>query len=661
MTICQMELALNTPDDSFVEDLTCHTKSDRSCRRRFFLREIWPFNSGRGKYNSEETKIWSAVLGPLLALSCAILLWGISLQSADPRQMNDLGLVSVLPPLIYLSLIILVASFCLAAHQHQTPEVILLLHALALIFVLHATPVLIYGTLRYSWAWKHVGIVDYIQRHHGINPDISILSAYHNWPGFFTLVAFATEIAGLKNPLVVAAWAPVFFNFLYLGALLLLFRTFTSDRRLVWLGVWFFFLSNWVGQDYFSPQALNYFLHLVILGICLRWFSVKTLPLEPTPSRRHWFARAVSLFHHIISLSARDNIPNSNALPLERTGLMAVVILLFAVVASSHQLTPFMTLAAITALVIFRRCSATGLPLLMLVMAVSWIFFGARSFFIGELGSLIESFGRVTDNLDENLIDLSRATAGQRLVAIMGRALSILLWAMALLGGVRRIRRGYLDLQAILLIAAPFGALMGTAYGGEVIFRIYFFALPFAAFFAAALIYPSSASGTSGRTVIWTVLLSSTLLLGFSFAHYGKDQQYHFTKNEVDAARYLYNTAPPGSLLVEGSRSYPAQFRNYEFFTYVPIDREPPESQVNIIDNPVEVLSRWMDNKRYPRAFLIITRSQKADVDALGMMPAGSLDGIEQSLLRSRKFQVTYGNEDAKIFVLTDDVKEAGQ
>jgi hypothetical protein len=82
---------------------------------------------------------------------------------------------------------------------------------------------------------------------------------------------------------------------------------------------------------------------------------------------------------------------------------------------------------------------------------------------------------------------------------------------------------------------------------------------------------------------------------------------------------------------------------------------------VNIIDNPVEVLSRWMDNKRYPRAFLIITRSQKADVDALGMMPAGSLDGIEQSLLRSRKFQVTYGNEDAKIFVLTDDVRGAGR
>ena len=178
-----------------------------------------PFDRGGWEYDRGAKNILSAVWGPLLALSCALLLWGISLQSADPGQMNDLGLVSVLSPSFCVSLIILVASFCLAVHRHQTPEAILLLHALALIIVLHATPVLIYGTLRYSWAWKHVGIVDYIQRHHGIKPDIAILNAYHNWPGFFALAAFATEIAGLPNPLAVAAWAPVFFNLLYLGFL----------------------------------------------------------------------------------------------------------------------------------------------------------------------------------------------------------------------------------------------------------------------------------------------------------------------------------------------------------------------------------------------------------------------------------------------------------
>jgi len=38
---------------------------------------------------------------------------------------------------------------------------------LALIAILHATPSLLYGTLRYSWAWKHVGVVDFFMRHAG--------------------------------------------------------------------------------------------------------------------------------------------------------------------------------------------------------------------------------------------------------------------------------------------------------------------------------------------------------------------------------------------------------------------------------------------------------------------------------------------------------------
>ena len=38
-------------------------------------------------------------------------------------------------------------------------------HVVALVAILHATPSILYGTLRYAWAYKHVGIVDYIQRH----------------------------------------------------------------------------------------------------------------------------------------------------------------------------------------------------------------------------------------------------------------------------------------------------------------------------------------------------------------------------------------------------------------------------------------------------------------------------------------------------------------
>ena len=43
---------------------------------------------------------------------------------------------------------------------------------------------------------------------------------------------------------------------------------------------------------------------------------------------------------------------------------------------------------------------------------------------------------------------------------------------------------------------------------------------------------------------------------------------YVFTTEEVAAATWLADNAPEGSLLVEGSRNYPTQFHNYEYFRY---------------------------------------------------------------------------------------------
>ena len=243
----------------------------------------------------------------------------------------------------------------------------------------------------------------------------------------------------------------------------------------------------------------------------------------------------------------------------------------------------------------------------------------------------------------------------------MARTLTGFLWGLALLGGIRRLRQGYWDLSAILLAIAPFVMLFGSPYGGEILFRVYFFALPCMAFFAAALLYPSPTFGISWKKTGLTVLLSSVLLTGLLFAHFGKDRHYHFTQNEVDAAHYVYNVAQPGTLLIEGSRNYPSQFHNYEYFTYVPIALEPEESRQNVVDYPVETLSRWMRSSKYKEAYLIITRSMKVEMDATGQMSPGSLDSIEQALLQSPEFKVIFKNVDAKIFTLTESARERGE
>jgi hypothetical protein len=228
--------------------------------------------------------------------------------------------------------------------------------------------------------------------------------------------------------------------------------------------------------------------------------------------------------------------------------------------------------------------------------------------------------------------------------------LSALVVGLAFLGFLRRIRNKELDLPAILLLCAPLPFLLVNSYGGEILFRVYFFALPFFAFLTAGLAFPGEETRLSLSISSGMAAVSLLLVACLTLAYYGKDQQYYFSPEEVQAAETIYKNAPPNTLLVEGSRDYPSQFLNYENFIYVPLDQEPIESLSRVLSQPAETLSRWMSDRRYAAAYLIITRSQKALVDSLGIMPPGSLDRIAQVLRQTPGFTVVYDSPDAVVF-----------
>jgi hypothetical protein len=589
----------------------------------------------------------------LLALLVALVLWIYSLTQMDPRSMTDFGLVSIFPLSFYFALGIVTFNYCFLVHQREGLTRILLMHIILLIFMLHATPPILYGTLRYSWAWKHVGVIDYIQRFGAINPTITYLDAYHNWPGFFALSALMTEVAGFESALAFAPWAQIFFNFLNLGALMIILRTFTQDRRVIWLGGWFFFLTNWVGQDYFAPQALSYFMHLVVIGVSLHWFTKTAVPDTPTLKKYLRFDRLVQLIQYLFHSRATDEMRSITVSPPIQIGLNLTVVVLMVAIASSHQLTPFMTLLSLAALVVMQRSRASSLPILMGVLTIAWISFVADSFTSENFRSIVSDIGSLFNNAGETLINLGEASQGQVLVSLIGRGLTIFILFLAFLGALRRLRNNYRDLSAMLLVLTPFLMLAGNSYGGEMLFRVYLFSVPFLAFFAAAFVYVKPTSGRNLGTFVLTVLLSGLLLSGFLFAYMGKDRQYYFTPEEVAASEFLYAEAPEGALLVEGSKNYPGQFKNYERYTYVPLSREKPEEQLEILADPVAVLTRWLSYDIYTTGYIVITRSQKAEVEMTGAMPPGALDDIEQALVESDKFNVLYENRDVKIFVLS--------
>jgi hypothetical protein len=141
------------------------------------------------------------------------------------------------------------------------------------------------------------------------------------------------------------------------------------------------------------------------------------------------------------------------------------------------------------------------------------------------------------------------------------------------------------------------------------------------------------------------------LVLGvFLIAYYGKERMNYFTPQEVAAARYVDTHAPPDSLLVDVTNNYPFSFKNYERFVYVSIALEPPTSQARLLAAPAAVLSDWLDNPSYRDGYLIITRSQKIELEEDGAMPVGSIGAIERALLSSPRFRVVFRNRDAVVF-----------
>lgn len=282
----------------------------------------------------------------------AVAAWVTSLHATQVGRMTDLGLVSVLAPGYYVGLLLLMISFCIAVSSPQRHWALLLVHLVVLILILDGTPAILYGTVRYSWAWKHAGIVDYFLRtgHLSLGTQrlgIQQYTAYQDWPAFFGLSALIVKLAGVKSALAFASWAPALNSLLWAGAVMFLCRSLTTDRRLAWLATWLFVSADWVSQNYFSPQATAYFLYLVCLGICLRWLSPRTAP--SVEAVRRWVRSSVAArdLRELISWGQEELTGSSRA--RGRSALVAIVVVLAAAIVAGHQLTPFMLVLSLSA------------------------------------------------------------------------------------------------------------------------------------------------------------------------------------------------------------------------------------------------------------------------------------------------------------------------
>ncbi|MBA2633472.1 MAG: hypothetical protein H0U86_10825, partial [Chloroflexi bacterium] len=495
---------------------------------------------------SWRTQITADVAVALALLGSGIVVWVLSLDAIALDDMTDVGLASALPLGIWVSFGLVTAGCAVAWRTGRSA--LMAAGVLSTILVLHGLGVLGEPTMRFGVSWQHVGVADYIATHGSVDPRID---AYFNWPGFFVLTAFLSDVAGLENTEPIARYAPLFYNAMYLLPLLVIGRALFEDARLIWLGIWLFFVNNWIGQDYYSPQGLGLFMYLVVLAVLLRWF--KSAPPAFRPGQRWCRLREW--------LAARaTRIADAPSEPAQRVVLIGAIVLVMAAVVGSHQLTPFAIVAAVTALVLIEWCGLRTLPVALLLIALLWTAYLATTYLDGHLSTLAQEVGAVDTSLDRNVAGRLHGSAGHELVVRLRLAAAALLWLAAAGGFVRGARRGYARPAVAVLAVAPFPLLGLQSYGGEVALRIALFALPFMAFLAASLVVPATKAPVSIKASALLACVATVLVMLFPFTRYGNERMDYYSPAELAGVRALYRLAPHGSFLVGGTDALPWRY-----------------------------------------------------------------------------------------------------
>lgn len=581
---------------------------------------------------------WRTTFQPLVLMLLSTGLFIGSAGQINLRGMTDIGIVVVLPPAIYVALVLLTISFTWTLHHAEHRDVLLLLHIVILIFILHGITVPAEEVSRFNVTWRHAGLVDYVLRNQAINPRID---AYFNWPAFFVLSAFVMEVLGFKDPIQLAVWQSVINSLLYIGPLLLILHAVTENRKLVWFSLWLFYLANWIGQDYYSPQALNYFIYITILGILLQCFK-GTLSLP-------WLEKLLNVLHQgrLLTEAQEQQALLYGRSSARRQRLIGLLVILLASLFSvaSHQLTPFAILISVAALSAFNQISARGLIYIIGIMISVWLAYMAVAYMQERTETLLSNIGRVNAALTENVTERMNGSPGHTLIIRIRLVQTLLFWGLAFLGGVYRARKNHLDLVPLLLVAPPFSLLALQFYGGEMLLRVYFFTLPFVVFFASGLIYTDFPK----RFINWqpwlTGFVSLALISTFYLSRYGNEKIDQFTFKEVEAVDYLYKVAEPGALLAAPSPHYPIKYKGYELYSVKFYEK-------SILADDVNGLVLALEEKKTRASFFIITTSQESYFYIFYNYPPTRWEIFEARMVASGRFELLYVNEDARIYKL---------
>ena len=228
--------------------------------------------------------------------------------------------------------------------------------------------------------------------------------------------------------------------------------------------------------------------------------------------------------------------------------------------------------------------------------------------------------------------------------------LAALMWLGAAAAIALRWRSlGRVAIPAVLAFS-PFVVLGVQSYGGEAIYRVFLFSAPWCALLIAELI--AELRGAL-RPLVSAVACTVALAAGLQ-GLYGPTAVYAFTPSELAASLWIYDHAPPGSLLVLPADNFPgleaANYADYDF-QVMPADPQSGASWLN--EANLGDVVQWIDSLGHPSAYVVFSKGMDNYAGYFGAPPG--YGQLAKAVAADSAWQVVYRNIDVVIYRVTLD------
>ncbi len=579
----------------------------------------------------------AGALVPVALLAGSVAAWLYALSRFRDSDVGGYGLSVALGVWFFVAVGLLGLAFAVELFGRARAAV-LGTGLVAVVTMMHATVPLLYRTIEYAWTYKHIGVVDLIRDNGRVLDNTDI---YQQWPGFFAAMAMASGVAGV-DAMRFATWSALTFTLLNVMLLAALLRQLTPSRRVVALGTLLFVICCWVDIGYFSPQAYVYTLMLGFWLIVVKW-------LIPPPAEARagagWIARGRAALVRGLPTGAERT-------PRTRVLATLAATMVFAAIVVSHQLTPVLIIAPACILAVPGVLRPRTFVLILGVILIGFV--APRILTVASEYSLF-SFNPVANASGNNA---AWGTPEQEFSALVVRVLTFSLWLAAGYAVIRSRKR----LGAVLLPAvigfAPAASLVGGSYGGEAIYRVFAFSLPFAALLTASIWVNGRVPGVRGifAATASGIAIAAAMLAALQGLQ-GQVVVNRVRPADIAAAKYFYTHAQPGSMLVLVAPNFPTKLTaNYGSFDRgEPVDValvRDPELTGYLNGTRMEVMEQYIRNLGARDNYLVVSAQTTAYTNYFGMLPEDATQSLENALRSSPDWEPFYQGAGVSIFHL---------